>query len=87
MPARLFPELENDPIQKWRRVPVAVYLPTATTTQPSYSFSYNPYSELAEVTLPTGGKIQYDHDAGVDCDSHDGCYASGQILEKGDDIT
>jgi YD repeat-containing protein len=30
----------------------------------SYNFKYNPHLELAEVTLPTGGKYQYDWDAG-----------------------
>lgn len=30
----------------------------------SYYFKYNPQVELAEVTLPTGGKYQYDWDAG-----------------------
>jgi RHS repeat-associated protein len=30
----------------------------------SYYFKYNPHLELAEVTLPTGGKYQYDWDAG-----------------------
>jgi YD repeat-containing protein len=38
----------------------AVVLPDGT----QYGFSYNPYGEVARVSLPTGGAIEYDYAAG-----------------------
>jgi hypothetical protein len=55
-PACLFPELvgsEQTPFNPY--VVTSVQLPNNT----QYSFLYNSYAELAQVTLPTGGAIQY----------------------------
>lgn len=63
--AELFPEfatawfqpgLEHHPV-----VTTRVVLPSGR----DYVFRYNRYGELAEVTLPTGGVIEYEHGAGL----------------------
>ena len=61
--AELFPSITFpgpstfDPV-----VPCAVDLPNGT----SYDFAYNAYGELARVTLPTGGRFEYEWGSGVD---------------------
>jgi RHS repeat-associated protein len=65
---QLFPSVNgnssgpNDPDTLFNpKKPTAVYLPNGQ----SYQFQYTSYGELAHVTLPTGGWIEYDYDAGV----------------------
>jgi YD repeat-containing protein len=53
-------------------VACAVDLPNGT----SYDFAYNAYGELARVTLPTGGRFEYEWGSGVD-DSPYGLVALG----------
>jgi RHS repeat-associated protein len=59
---QLFPEL-NGAVSGLGPLPVvsAVELPNGQ----QYHFSYNSYSELARVVLPTGGAIEYDYAAGL----------------------
>ena len=80
----LFPELSYTGTTTPRFVPVKIVLPNATAASPSYQFRYNAYGELAEVKLPTGGKIEYDYGAGLDCNGQQGCYPTGQVLEAVD---
>lgn len=66
---QLFPGLNgnsfsgpNDPDSLFNaRKAAAIYLPNGQ----SYQFQYTSYGELAQVTLPTGGWIAYDYDAGM----------------------
>ena len=37
-----------------------IVLPSAPSTEKAYFLKYNPWGELARVTLPTGGAIEYD---------------------------
>jgi YD repeat-containing protein len=49
----------------------------------SYAFSYNSYSEISRVSLPSGGSIEYDYEAGLsNPNSLEGLYASGQVLDN-----
>ncbi len=80
--AALFPDLGFNGTSAARMVPVAIYLPNATTQQPSYRFHYNKFGELAQVTLPTGGRVHYTYGAGAECGGAQYCFDSGQILQN-----
>jgi YD repeat-containing protein len=56
----------------------AVWLPDGRR----YQFYYNDYSELARVTLPTGGAFEYDWSAGLDNGppSNSGVFGGGQSM-------
>lgn len=57
---------------------VAVHLPNGR----SYQIYYSPYGEVARIDLPTGGRIEYDHAAGLaNAGAVAGTYASGQVLD------
>jgi RHS repeat-associated protein len=45
-----------------------------------YRFYYNPYGELARVDLPTGGKVEFDHDGGY------GTYIPGGVVSAGSGV-
>jgi RHS repeat-associated protein len=51
----------------------AVWLPDGR----SYTFSYNSYSELARVKLPTGGAFEYDYAAGLSNGPVSGAWLAG----------
>jgi RHS repeat-associated protein len=73
----LFPELTNpgvnpDPGDQYNDFALVseVKLPNSDPGQTdpayrTYHFRYNPYGELARVTLPTGGMFEYDHGSGT----------------------
>jgi RHS repeat-associated protein len=63
------------------KLPAAIFLQNASSTAPSYSFTYTGYAEVESITLPTGAKIVYTYGAGVDCNGKGGCYANGQLLD------
>ncbi len=52
---QLFPELNGAPTAYDPAVVSAIYLPDGR----SFQFRYNPYGEVEQVVLPTGGSIEY----------------------------
>jgi RHS repeat-associated protein len=80
----LFPEFggdPNDPNHFNPSVVSALELPDGRR----YQFSYNQYSELARVVLPTGGAIEYDHTSTsgvVGCYGAQNCEGGAQIYRR-----
>ncbi len=76
-PKQLFPELDGSSATNYNpQVIRSVVLPNGK----SYTFSYNPYGELARVVLPTGGAIEYDWAAGTTNGNTDGAINFGGVF-------
>lgn len=80
-PSQLFPEMDSIPPPSAfpEDLVSSVQLPNGR----SYQFRYNPYRELARVTLPTGGAIEYDYEGGELNGTTSGVVGSYRMFRSG----